>query len=121
MNTTYYYTVMEIVTTFGYDPGKNEQFVNVKDFKGSNLRRCREEAVEWYYERSRGLENAGGYFLPFASPENFVLGKNAVYSVFLSLIEVFEGNEYEYPLTGVEDETIMENLEIEREILRKLK
>lgn len=38
------------------------------------------DAIKWYKEREEGLIKEGRYFLPFASYQDFELGKNAAYS-----------------------------------------
>jgi len=114
--TTYYYKVTEFVTTFGEDPGKNEPFTHGEDFKGSDLLQMREKARAYYDERFKGL-NDGKYFLPFAAPSDFDKGRNAAFSITLSLVECSDDEEYEYPLIGEDEDTILENRELEARVL----
>lgn len=114
----YFYTVTQLVTTFGKDDAKNEPFIYTERFQGNNLLKCKTQAEKYYYEKLSGLENNGKYFLPFAAPKDFVLGENAAFSITLSLIEYYtDDNNLEYPLLGEDDETIQENRIIERGVL----
>lgn len=115
----YFYRVTEFVTTFGADPGKNEPFItDGEDFKGNDLLKCKNDAEKYYWERLQGFENTK-YFLPFAAPENFERGKNAAFSITLSLVEFYnEEEQYEYPLLGEDEETTSEGQELEMAILR---
>jgi len=119
--TTYYYRVSEFVTTFGADPGENEPFSHTEEFKGPDFRECRRKAYAWHNERLKGLENKGGYFLPFAAFEDFKEGENAAYSVTLEIIENTDGEEDEYFLAGGEDEEHAEARELELKILSGIK
>jgi|SRR5690554_3397383 len=115
----YFYRVCEFVTTFGADEGKNEPFSHIEDFKGNDLHECKAKAEKYYWERLEGL-GGGKYFLPFAAPENFVLGKNAAFSITLSLVEYYNDSEYsEYPLIGEDDDTAADSREIEKYVLSK--
>lgn len=114
----YFYRVSEFVTTFGMDEGKNEPFSHFEDFNGNNLLECKVKAEKHYWERLEGLEQ-GKYYLPFAAPQNFEFGKNAAFSITLSLVEYYTDDEYfEYPLIGEDDETTAESIEIEADVLK---
>lgn len=116
----YFYKVREHVTTFEKDEGKNKPFSTEKDFKGSDLKKCKTEAEQYYFERLEGLEN-GKYFLPYAAPENFEFGKNAAFSITLALVEYYSSNDYyEHILIGEDEETTAESEEIEAAILSEL-
>lgn len=114
----YFYLVREHVTTFQMDDGKNEPFSHEQKFEGKDLLKCKTEAEKYYWERLDGLEQ-GKYFLPFAAPQNFEFGKNAAFSVTLSLVEYYTDDEYfEHPLIGEDDETTAESIEIETAVLK---
>lgn len=102
------------VTTFGLDPNKSEPFNNTVDFDYSDLLESREAGVKWYHETIEGLNRQGKYFLPFTSPSEYIAGKHAAYSVTLSLVESYDGDEYEYVLLGEDDESMDDTLEIEQ-------
>ncbi len=111
----YFYRVREYVSTMGKDPGKNEPIELTQDFGGYDLLQCRAEAIQWYNERGRGIEKRGGYFLPFASPQNFVMGKNALFSIDLYFVEYYDDDNYtEYNLLGDSESEIEESRELER-------
>ena len=91
----YFYMVSEFVTTFGLDVGKNKPISHNEYFKGDDLLQCKLDAEKWFWKRRVGLENTT-YFLPFAAYEDFKEGKNAVFSISLSLVEYYnEEEEYE--------------------------
>ena len=116
----YFYRVTEFVTTFGMDEGKNEPFSHLEDFKGNDLHECKARAEKYYLERLEGLEQ-GKYFLPFEAPKNFKFGKNAAFSITLSLVEYYhDSNYFEHPLIGEDDNTTAESREIETGIIERL-
>ena len=113
----YFYLVREFVTTFEKDEGKNEPFSHEQKFEGKDLLKCKTEAEKYYWERRDGLEQ-GKYFLEFAAPQNFEFGKNAAFSITLSLVEYYtDDNFYEHPLIGEDEETTAESIEIETAVL----
>jgi len=113
----YFYVVTEYVTTFQMDDGKNEPYSHVTKFEGNNLMDCKYQAEQYYYERLNGLEK-GKYFLPYATPQDFELGKNAAFSITLSFVEYYTDNEYfEHTLIGEDEETTSESKEIETAVL----
>lgn len=116
----YFYRVNEFVTTFGADPGRNDAFHAVRDFKGKNLVECKSEATAYYLERLNGFESGNAkFFLPFASLRDFKHGKNAALSITLSFIEYFSENGQDYfIIEGESDREILsEGREFERSIL----
>ncbi|MFC2125551.1 hypothetical protein ACFLU5_12135 [Bacteroidota bacterium] len=122
-NLEYFYRVHESVTTFGADPGKNEPISHTEEFKGDDLRKCREDAYKYYYERLLGLEEKGEYFLPFAAYKDFEKGKNAAYSIELSLVEYYPkaGEELEHPLLGGdEEEELAHSRDVEAEVFKEM-
>jgi hypothetical protein len=108
------------VTTFGLDPNKNEPFNHTVDFESPNLFDSREAGIKWYCETIKGLNREGKYFLPFASPSEYIEGKHAAYSVNLSLVETSDGDEYEYVLLGEDQDTMLDTLEIEKLLFEHL-
>lgn len=115
----YFYLVREFVTTFQMDENKNEPFTHEQKFDGKDLLKCKTEAEKYYWERRYGLENSK-YFLEFAVPENFEFGKNAAFSITLSLVEYYTDDEYyEHTIIGEDDETIAESSRIETAVLKE--
>jgi len=116
----YYYRVTEFVTTFGKDPGGNDSFSDTKEFDNpGDLWRCRKEALNYHNSRQEGLQKSK-YFLPFASPENFVTGKHAAYSIDVYLVEVHQdGEEEEIMLNSGDSIEEEENIRFEEKILYK--
>ena len=80
----------------------------------------REAGIKWYCETIKGLNREGKYFLPFASPSEYIEGKHAAYSVNLSLVETSDGDEYEYVLLGEDQDTMLDTLEIEKLLFEHL-
>ena len=115
----HFYRVTEFVTTFKADPDKHEPFNTITDFKGEDLLKCRNEAIEFYKERIKGFENGNvKFFLPTAGRDTFELGKNAGYSLTLSFVEWYDVSEYyEHILLGEEESEILESIEIETSVL----
>jgi hypothetical protein len=101
------------VTTFGKDPNQSEPFSYTIDFDNAELIEARREGIKWFEETIQGIQREGKYFLPYASPEEFELGKHAAYSVILSLVEICGKEEYEYDLLGTDIQTMHDTLEIE--------
>ena len=101
------------VTTFGMDPNQTEPYSVTVEFEHPNLDDARNAGIEWFKETVKGLDAIGRYFLPFAGPNEFVLGKNAAYSVSLSLVEIYDEVEYEYELLGTDMDTMNDKLELE--------
>lgn len=118
----YFYQVSEFVTTFGKDTGKNKPFSHSEDFEGKDLKKCKDEAIQYYIERKEGLENSQ-YFLPFAAAAaaDFEFSKHAAYSITLSLIEYYNNYDWmEHPLIGEDAETIAESEETESMVLKEM-
>lgn len=115
----YFYRVSEFVTTFGMDESKKKPYSHFEDFKGNDLHDCKAKAEKHYWERLEGLEQ-GKYRLPFEAPETFEFGKNAAFSITLSLVEYYTDDEYfEHPLIGEDYQTTAESKEIEAAVLNK--
>lgn len=116
----YFYEVSFTVTTGEGDEGKS--FSHVEKFEGRDLKKCRKAAEAYYYEKMTGFENGTAkFFLPYAAPEEFELGKNATHSIELSLIEYYnEDKFYEYPLLGQDEETTIYSHETEEAVFKHL-
>ena len=112
--TRHYYKGHVFVTTFGLDKNKTKPFSFDVSFNQKDLSIARENGIDWFNQTIKGIQERGSYFLPYASPKDFVDGKNSCYSVVLSLVEVSGGDEFEYDLLGTDNETMLETLEIEK-------
>jgi len=126
MKTQWFYRVESSITTFVTQSKEGDDYI--RDFKGPNLRQCKEEAHKCYVQKSLEFANNPGYMMgtmPFASADNFIEGTNAAYSLTLALVEsgiyeafgLNEPYEYEYFLAGEEEECLEENLQIEKDVL----
>ena len=114
----YFYRVQEFLTTFELDKDKTEPFIYTEEFRGTNLRECRERAYAFYNDRSQGLEEAT-YFLPLAARADFKYGENAAYSHTLSLIEYYNAeDEIEHFLEGWDENEQILNRQLESVILQ---
>lgn len=111
--TTYKYRGCVSVTTFGEDPGHHDPYYHTEDFEDPNPLIARSKALSWYKHTIAGLEREGRYFLPFASPDEFVLGKNAAYTVMVSFVICNGSDEDEYDLLGTDERTMNDTLELE--------
>jgi len=109
------------VTTFGLDPNKSEPFYVTVDFELPSLLDSRKAGIKWYNETIQSLNREGKYFLPFASPSEYIPGKHAAYSVSLSLVEIFDGDEFEDVLLGEDYDKMIETMEIEQYLFENLK
>jgi hypothetical protein len=115
----FFYRVSEFMTTFGMDEGRNEPFSHDEDFKGNDLHECKKKAEQYYWDRLKELEHSS-YFLPFESPDKFVLGQHAAFKITVALVECYgEGGNVEHVTFGEDDETIEESREIEEAVLRE--
>ena len=119
--TTYSYSVYVHVTTFGADPGKHESYCHEEIFESENLLDARINAVEYYYQTLMGLMREGNkYFLPFAGPDEFELGKHAAFSLYLFFIHTWGDMVDEYCLLGGEEDEMVETRENEKFIFNQL-
>ncbi|MDP2452651.1 MULTISPECIES: hypothetical protein [unclassified Kaistella] len=110
----YFYQVDEFVTTFGKDANKTDSFEHVEVFRDNDLYRARVKALDYYNERLKGIENTS-YVLPFASPCEFRAAENSAFSITVSLVEYYNEDElYQFAIEGEDEETTVENKEIER-------
>ena len=111
----FFYSVSACIITFG----KDKPYSDEKIFKGKDLLKCRAEATKYYDKKLEDLRKSKS-FLPFASPQNFVKGKNSAPSVTLSLIEHYtDDNSIEHPLMGGDDGDMAQSMEIEAAVLKE--
>jgi len=126
MKTQYFYRVESSITTFVTQSKEGDDCTI--DFKGPNLKQCKEEAHKCYVQKSLEFANNPGYMMgtmPYAGFDNFIVGTNAAYSLTLALVErgiyeafgLNEPYECEYFLAGEDDECLEENLQIEKDVL----
>ena len=113
----YYYQIKIFTSTMGV----TESFTHVEYFKDVDLLKAREDAFERYPKILDEIEKQGRYFLPYASPEDFVYGENACYSVTLSLVEEIEDDRIEiYEIEGESECIIAFGLDYEKFIIKSL-
>ncbi len=112
----YYYQIDVMVSTMGI----TDSFTHIEYFKDINLLKAREDAFNRYPEILEGIEKEGKYYLPFASPEDFVYGKNACYSVTLSFVEETENGIEIHEIEGEEEHIVEAGLDYEEFIIASL-
>lgn len=114
----YYYKIEVFIATFDiYD-----SYTHFEEFRYDDLREARKSAFVRQSELINILEKQGMFFLPFAKQENFVFGKNACYSVILSLvIEDHLGEKEIVTLISSDEPEIDNSFWIESQILEQLR
>jgi len=117
---TYFYRVVQDVAAF-----KDNEVINsyhhVEDFRDSDIRKAREEAINYLTERYRTLPE--GFLFPYLSPEEHAANPGREFSAYSHSIlfvefysdEVFE----EWPIAGEDEEDVREALEHEMEVWMK--
>jgi hypothetical protein len=111
--TKYKYRGWVCVTTWGFDPEQREAVSHTEDFDVGDPLVARRAAIKWHNDTLAGLKREGRYFLPYASPKDFVHGKNAGFTILVSLVICNGSEEDEYDLLGTDDKTRDNTLEIE--------
>jgi hypothetical protein len=115
---SYFYRVTRDVVAF-----KDQKVVNsyhhVEDFKDADLRKARNEAIEYLAERYMTLP--AGFIFPYLTPEEHKANPEKEYSAYshsVLLIEFYNDDVFEeWPVAGEDDEEeIIEGLEHETEI-----
>ena len=97
-----------------------ENYSHREQFKYDDLMEAREKAFSRRKEIISLLEQQGMFFLPFSSHFDFILGKNALYTVSLILIEEINDDVEIYVLEGNEKYLLPEDLQREKDILKRL-
>lgn len=112
----YFYRIETYMATFS--PGETTQeFLDIQD---RDLKVARRLAFNKYEEIKKMLIKRGKYILPFASREDFVTGKNACFSIWISLVEELAGEEEEYIIHGEPREEMRDALAYERRVFDSL-
>lgn len=116
----FYYSVDVFIGTFDVYPSYSFN----EAFGDKNLRSAKSKAIQRAKELEMILQYQGMFFLPFASPKEFVHGENACYSICVSLVQEFdEDNELEYQIhtiKGGDDDENTEALLFETDIFEQL-
>ena len=117
----YFYRVTQDVVAI-----KDKKVVNcyhhVEDFRNADLRKSRDEAIEYLNERYMNLPE--GFVFPYFTPEEHRANPEKEYSAYshsVLLVEFYRDEVFEeWPVAGEEDEDeIMEGLQHETEIWLK--
>ena len=116
-NENFYYEIAVFMSTLG----KEEPFDFTEQIVKYDLNEARQEAIKRFNEIQKGILDHGTYFLPFASPADFVKGKNACFSISLSFVSECDGEVEKYVLHGEDEVTHKESLEFERQIINELR
>ncbi len=112
----YYYRVDVFITTFNVF----DSYVQTEIFENDNLHQAREKALLRADELNSILLKQGMFFLPFATPKEFVLGENACYSVTVYIVELTDDCYFEYPIFGEDEFRTEEALRFEKEVYENL-
>jgi hypothetical protein len=118
---TYFYRVTQDVVAFK-DKKVVNSFHHIEDFKDTDLRKARNEAIGYLTERYMTLPE--GFIYPYLSPEEHKANPEKEYSAYahsVLLIEFYTDNVFEeWPIAGEDDEEdINEGLVHETEIWLK--
>jgi hypothetical protein len=114
---TYFYRVTQDVAAF-----KDKEVVNsyhhVEDFKNADIRKARQEAIEYLAERYRTLPE--GFIFPYLSPEEHAANPDKEFSAYshsVLFVEFYNDDVFEeWPIAGEEDEDVREGLEHETNV-----
>jgi hypothetical protein len=113
----FHYEVEIFISTFG----AYESYSHTEEFADENLKKAKFQALKRAQELELILKQQGMFFLPFASPDEFILGKNACYSISVSLIQEFDDEDIEiHTIEGEDLCTTEEALLFESEIFDQL-
>lgn len=112
----YFYRIETYMTTFR--PGETVQ--ELMDIQDRDLKVARQQAFRKYEEIKKMLIRRGEYILPFASRADFVAGKNACFSIWISLVEELAGEEEEHIIHGEPREEMQDALAYERRVFDSL-
>jgi hypothetical protein len=117
---TYFYRVVQDVAAFRDNEVVNS-YHHVEDFRDTDIRKARSEAINFLSERYRTLPE--GFVFPYLSPEEHAANPEKEFSAYSHSIlfvefysdEVFE----EWPIAGEDEEDVREALEHETEVWMK--
>ena len=117
---SYFYRVIQDVAAF-----KDKEVVNsyhhVEDFNDADLRKARQEAIDYLTERYLTLPE--GFIFPYLSPEQHAANPDEAFSAYshsVLFVEFFNDEIFEeWPIAGEDDEDIREGLEHEADIWLK--
>ncbi len=114
-----YPLVYEFVTCFEQDANATEAYNHTEFFHTGNLCDDAYYAIEYAAKRLKNPPQS--YFLPVCSLQDFVMGKNAAFSVHITLaIEYMDGSEDEVPFMGwYEEEECEEGVELLWELIEE--
>lgn len=113
----FYYEIEVFVSTNGL----HEPYTHIEQITDIDLYLARKKAINKYIEIEKGLIASGKFYLPYASPAEFVYGKNANYSMILSLVHEYGDRTEKYELVGADDVSHNEAKEFESYIFQELK
>lgn len=112
-----YLLVHEFVTCFEQDSNATKAYNHTEKFDTQNLAEDEHNAIMYYYKRL--TQPPKSYFLPIATPQDFEMGKNAAWTVYITLaVEHMDGTEDEIPFLGYfSDEECEEGQEFLKELI----
>jgi hypothetical protein len=112
----YYYEIEVFVSTLGL----HEPYTHIEQIAELDLRQARSKAIQRHNDIENGILANGKFYLPYASPGDFVYGENACYSITLSFVHTYVDVIEKYALVGVDDASHIEALEFENYIFHEL-
>ena len=114
-----YLLVNESVTTFEQDSNATEAYEHTENFDTENLTDDEHNALMYYWKRVSNPPKS--YFLPIANPQDFVMGQNAAWTIYITIgIEYVDGSEDEVPYVGYfSDEECEEGQELLKELIEQ--
>ena len=112
----YYYEIEVFVSTLGL----HEPYTHTEQIADIDLSRARKMAIQMYKDIENGILANGKFHYPYASPADFVYGKNACYSITLSFVHSYGDVIEKYALVGVDEASHIEAIEFENYIFQEL-
>jgi hypothetical protein len=114
---TYFYRVVQDVVAF-----KDKEVVNsyhhIEDFRDTDLRKARQEAIDYLTERYRTLPE--GFIFPYLSPEEHEANPDKEFSAYshsILLVEFYSDEVFEeWPIADEDEEEVLDGLEHETEV-----
>lgn len=100
--------------------GLHEPYTHTEQIADFDLRQARSKVIQRYNDIENGILANGKFYLPYASPADFVHGENACYSITLSFVHTYGDIIEKYALAGVDDASHIEALEFESYIFNEL-
>ena len=112
----YYYEIEVFESTLGL----HEPYIHIEQIADIDLSQAKTMAIQKYNSIQNGILANGKFHLPYASPSEFVYGKNACFSITLSFVHSYGDVIEKYALAGVDEASHIEAIEFENYIFQEL-